>query len=77
MFAYVQSRNPAEWTLKVNEWITKESEINTDPEIDWRSLDEKLIAITVFKDVDKLKSVHKRKQSKDTILIWHYFIDLC
>ncbi len=77
MFAYVQSRKSEEWILKVNEWIKEESETNTDPNIDWKSIDEKLIEDTVFKDVNKLKSAHSRKQSKDTILLWHYFIDLC
>lgn len=76
MFAYVQSRKSEEWILKVNEWIKEESETNTDPEIDWKSIDEKLIANTVFKDVEKLESVHCRKQSNDTILLWHYFINL-
>lgn len=77
MLAYVQSRNLEEWILKVNEWIETESENNTDPKIDWKSIDERLLSIKVFKDVDKLKSVHSRKQLKDTILLWHYFINLC
>jgi hypothetical protein len=61
----------------VNEWIKVESETNTDPDIDWKNIDEKLIEDTIFEGVDKLKSVHSRKQSKDTILLWHYFINLC
>lgn len=77
MFAYVQSRKSEDWINKVNEWIKAESENNKDLEIDWKSINEKLITNTVFKNVNKLKSVHSRKQLKDTILLWHYFINLC
>lgn len=77
MFAYVQSSKSEDWISKVNVWIKAESENNTDLEIDWKSIDEKLITNTVFQNVNKLKSIHSRKQSKDSILLWHYFINLC
>ncbi len=77
MFAYIQSRKSSEWIQKVNKWIIEESETNTDSGIDWKSQDEKLIVIENFEKVDKLKSMHIRKQSNDSILLWHYFINLC
>ncbi len=77
MFGYVQSRKSSEWIQKVNKWIMGESVKSINLEIDWKSRDERLVAITIFEDVEKLKSLHTRKQSNDTILLWHYFINLC
>lgn len=78
MFGYVQSRTSSEWILKVNNWIDEQSQNNTDiDDIDWKSRDEKLLTITNFQNVVKLKSEHSRKQLNNTILLWHYFINLC
>lgn len=77
MFGYVQSRTPLIWIEKVNTWIDELSQTNQDPEIDWCSRDESLHESATFKDVEKLRSEHLRKKSKDTILLWHYFLNLC
>lgn len=77
MFGYIQSRKAEEWIQKVNNWIIEESKTNKDNEIDWKSRDEKLAAEMVFENVEKLKSIHTRKQSNDIIKLWHYFINLC
>lgn len=77
MFGYVQSRTPSEWIQKVNTWIVELSQTNTNLDIDWNSLDEKLNPINSFQNVEKLKSNHSRKQPSDNILLWHYFINLC
>jgi hypothetical protein len=76
MFAYVQSRTSMEWLDKVNEWIEQLSKSNPDTTIDWSSSKEKLVNEKSFPKIEKLKSKNYRKQSNDTILLWHYFIDL-
>ena len=75
MFAYVQSRTIAEWFKKVNGWIINQSQNNTDSSIYW-SDNELLSKSSMFISVEKFKSTHSRKQSNDSILLWHYFIDL-
>lgn len=77
MLGYVQSSGPEVWIKKVNNWISEQSKKNTDPDIDWTSLDEKLSIISRFPDVIKLRSEHGRLRSNDTILLWHYFINIC
>lgn len=78
MFGYVQSRTSSEWILKVNNWIEEQSQNNTNTDdIDWKSRNEKLSTITNFRNVVKLKSEHTRRQLNNTILLWHYFINLC
>lgn len=76
MFGYVQSRTSEEWIEKVNTWIVKLSKKNTDPDVDWTSPDEKLSKVKSFLNVEKLISVNSRKKSKDSISIYHYFINL-
>lgn len=77
MFGYVQSRSSSEWILKVNNWIAEQTQNKNNSEIDWNSLDEKLCRVKSFQYVEKLESMHTRKQSNDTILLCHYFINLC
>jgi hypothetical protein len=76
MFAYVQYRTCDEWITKVNEWISNLSKTNTDPTIDWTDKDELLVKVETFPKVEKLTSRHIRLQSKDSIKLGHYFIDL-
>lgn len=78
MFAYVQSRTSTEWILKVNNWISMLAQKNVDPEIDWSHPEEKLSHISQLPpNVDIHKSVNKRKSPLGSILIYHYFINLC
>ncbi|WP_286971927.1 hypothetical protein [Flavobacterium sp. UBA4854] len=75
MFAYIQSRSSEEWCTKVNSWITNQFNTNTDSSIDWLEK-EQLSKYTSFSSVDKYTSSHTRKSLDDSILLWHYFIDL-
>lgn len=75
MFAYVQSRTPEEWLSKVNSWLNKQFETNTDTSIKWQE-DEQLSKYASFSSIKKYSSMHSRKHSSDNILLWHYFIDL-
>jgi hypothetical protein len=76
MFAYVQKPTNDDWINKVNEWIDNLAATNTDVSIDWTGQDEALIKIQSFAKVEKLSSKHIRKQSGDSIFLWHYFINL-
>jgi len=76
MFAFVQKPTTNDWIGKVNKWIEHLATTNTDTTIDWTGLDELLIKVKTFSKVIKLSSKHIRKQSSDSILLWHYFIDL-
>lgn len=76
MFGYVQSRTAEDWITKVNEWITELSLSNKDSTIDWSNVKEKLVKIHTLTKVEKLSSTNVRKQVKDNILLYHYFIDL-
>lgn len=75
MFAYIQSRTIDEWLNKVNGWLTNQFNTNTDTSIDWLEK-EQLLKYTSFSLVEKYSSNHSRKSLKDTISLWHYFIDL-
>jgi hypothetical protein len=77
MFGYVQSRTSTIWIDKVNTWIGELSQTNTDTEIDWTNQDEKLSPINSFPKIEKLKSINDRKVEQNSILLYHYFIDLC
>lgn len=77
MFAYVQSRTSKEWFDKINEWIEALSKNNSDYTIDWTDQNEKLVREKSFPKIEKFKSKNFRKQNNDTILLWHYLIDLC
>jgi len=78
MFAYVQSRTSNEWRQKVNTWISELAQKNNDPEIDWSSQDEKLSPFSPLSPkVEIQKSVNKRKKPLGSLLIYHYFINLC
>lgn len=75
MFGYIQSRTIEEWFSKVNGWLATKHKNNTNETIDW--LDNELLTrVSLFKSVEKFKSCHSRKATKDVIFIWHYFIDL-
>jgi len=75
MFAYVQSRTINEWFTKVNGWLTNQFNTNTDSSIDWLET-EQLSQYASFSSVEKYTSNHTRKTLKDSISLWHYFIDL-
>lgn len=75
MFAYVQSRTIDEWYTKVNGWLTNQSKTNTDSSIDWPK-GEQLSKNISLSPVEKYSSSHARKTFKDSIFLWHYFIDL-
>lgn len=75
MFAYVQSRTIDEWYAKVNGWLTDQFNTNRDNSIDWLE-HEQLSKYTSFSSVGKYSSNHTRKSLKDSISLWHYFIDL-
>lgn len=75
MFAYIQSRTIDEWFNKVNGWLTNQFNTNTDTSIDWLEK-EQLLKYTSLPLVEKYSSNHSRKSLKDTISLWHYFIDL-
>ncbi len=76
MFGYVQSRTTNEWIEKINYWIQELSQSNSDITIDWKSRKETLNKIESLPFVEKLSSSHYRLSKKDTIYLWHYFIDL-
>lgn len=76
MFGYVQSRTSQEWITKINIWIEELLECNTDKTIDWFNKKELLVKADSFPKVEKLSSLHSRKQSNDTITLWHYLIEL-
>lgn len=77
MIGYVQSPTSTEWIGKVNGWIEEEAARNVDTTIDWKTRNEKLIPVSSFINIEKLKSEHTRKQSNDSITLWHFFINLC
>jgi hypothetical protein len=76
MFGYVQSRSASDWIGKANNWIKKLSDNNIDNTIDWSSDKEELIKNDSFPSVVKCHSSHYRKQTNDSILLWHYLVDL-
>jgi hypothetical protein len=76
MFGYIQSRNSMEWIEKINNWITELSQNNTESIINWSDKKELLCKIDSFPSVDKLSSIHQRTTLEDSILLWHYLIDL-
>lgn len=78
MFAYVQSRTSIDWIQKVNTWISELAQKNNDPEIDWISPSEKLIIFShLSPKIEIQRSINKRKNTLDSIEIYHYFINLC
>ena len=76
MFAYVQEPATQQWIDMVNGWIADRAATNTDASIDWVGVGEQLTKIKTYAKVEKLSSKHVRKQSSDSIFLWHYFIDL-
>lgn len=77
MFAYVQSRTLDDWIKKVNKWIDKQACKNIDPEIDWSNPNEKInIFCNLSSEVKIQKSINKRKMPLDSMVIYHYFINL-
>jgi hypothetical protein len=76
MFAFVQKPTTDDWITKVNEWIDELGKNNKDTTIDWTGKDEPLIKVQTFAKTEKLSSKHIRKQTRDIIALWHYFIDL-
>ncbi len=76
MFGYIQSKTSTDWISKVNNWIGGLSDENIDITIDWSDGKEKLTKIDSFPSVEKLYSSHSRKSTNDSILMWHYLIEL-
>ena len=77
MFAYVQSGTLDDWIKKVNKWIDKQARKNIDPEIDWSNQDEKInVYCNLSSEVKIQKSINKRKMPLDSVVIYHYFINL-
>lgn len=75
MFAYVQNRTVEEWFLKVNGWLADKINSNGDNTIVWL-VEEQLEKHSSLFLVEKYFSNHSRKSLKDSIALWHYFIDL-
>lgn len=76
MFGYVQYKTSTGWIKKINSWITELSKNNSDLTIDWSNEKELLFKIKSFPSVEKYSSLHQRTSQKDTIVLWHYLIDL-
>ncbi|MEA3448921.1 MAG: hypothetical protein U9Q98_10840, partial [Bacteroidota bacterium] len=57
-------------------WIEELSQNNSDTTIDWSDKKEILCKIESFPSVEKLNSMHQRTLKKDSIILWHYLIDL-
>lgn len=76
MFGYVQSRTADEWIKKINDWIVELSKNNPDSSIDWSDAKEILCKKESLSSVEKLSSEHQRSLQKDSIVLWHYLIDL-
>jgi len=76
MFGYIQDRTSAEWIKKINNWISELSQENSDSTIDWSDKKELLSEIESFPLVEKLSSIHNRTSQKESIVLWHYLIDL-
>jgi hypothetical protein len=76
MFGYIQSRTADEWIEKINEWIAELSKNNADSSIDWSDAKEILCKKESLSSVEKLSSEHQRSLQKDSIVLWHYLIDL-
>ena len=76
MFGYVQSRTSNDWIEKINNWITELSQNNTDSTIDWTDRKELLRRSDSFSFVEKYSSIHQRKLRNDSIVLWHYLINL-
>lgn len=76
MFGYVQSRTSTEWIEKINNWISNLSVNNQDSTIDWTDKKELLHEIKSFPSVVKLSSIHQRTSQMNSIVLWHYLIDL-
>lgn len=76
MFGYVQSRTSDEWIKKINDWIVDLSKNNPDSSIDWSDVKEILCKKESFSSVEKLSSEHQRSLQKNSIVLWHYLIDL-
>ncbi|MDZ7723596.1 MAG: hypothetical protein U5R06_12540 [candidate division KSB1 bacterium] len=76
MFGYIQDKTSAEWIKKINNWISELSQENSDSTIDWTEKKELLSEIESFPLVEKLSSIHHRTSQKESIVLWHYLIDL-
>lgn len=76
MFGYVQYKTSTEWIEKINSWITELSQNNLDSTIHWSHEKELLFKIKSFPSVEKYSSLHQRTSQKDSIVLWHYLINL-
>lgn len=74
MFGYIQSDNANYWITKINNWIRDIAQSESD--LDWSSPNEALSTISNSPEFTKLESDNSRTQSKDTIHLWHYMIEL-
>jgi hypothetical protein len=76
MIGYIQNKDPNYWFIKINNWISKLANENTDKTIDWTRESEKLKLENSFVRVQKYSSLNYRKAKNDSIRILHYFIEL-
>lgn len=74
MLGYIQKDVCAEWTTKINSWITDQANKDKN-DLDWTHENEKLIHLKSFEKVDKWSSINLRTDQSN-LHIYHYFIDL-
>ncbi|MDR1897509.1 MAG: hypothetical protein LBR10_12040 [Prevotellaceae bacterium] len=75
MFAYVQNGISANWVNKINGWINELAETNAYPTINWLK-EETLTKVDSFPKVEKYTSSHPCLPPRNSIILWHYFIEL-
>lgn len=76
MFGYILDDTTSGWVSKINGWISSLSNSSNDDSIDWTNRDEMLVSLQSFSGVEKLKSHNYRKESNDSIMLYHYLIGL-
>ena len=73
---YIQSNDFEYWFNNINLWISSQRTDNSDPSIIWTN-DDILIHQSTYKNkVAKYQSTNFRKAKKNSILLFHYFMDL-
>ncbi len=77
MIGYIQEENANHWHTNINEWINKQIEKSSNPEISWLDEDRLIIDIdfTSNKVITKYNSLHSRIKL-EKIKLNHYWIDL-
>ena len=73
MVGYVQKENCSHWHNKINEWIKELIQTNTEVDIIWNEDD----LLTHLSDFNKVKKyISENKREKDSIMLYHYLMDL-